>query len=126
MEHQSQHVIILVVEDDPHVRELLYDVLTGESYAVVAARTGEEALAILATVRPSLMTLDLDLPGISGELVLKKLRQRDDVHDVPSVIISAKHPIPAEVRKLAQAVVLKPFDLDELITIIRNLISPPS
>ena len=71
------------------------------------------------------MTLDLDLPGISGELVLKELRQRDDMHAMPIVIVSAKHPIPAEVRTLAQAVVPKPFGLDEIITIIRNLIAPP-
>lgn len=126
MEHQSQHVIILVVEDDLRVRELLRDVLTDEGYEIIAATNGEEALATLATVRPNLITLDLDLPGISGELVLKELHQRDDARELPIVIISAKHPIPAETRKRAQAVVRKPFDLDELITIIRNLTSPPS
>jgi DNA-binding response OmpR family regulator len=125
MEQHPQHSIILVVEDDPRVCELLQDVLTDEGYTVIAATNGEEALATMATVRPNLITLDLDLPGISGELVLKELRQRNDTHEVPIVIISAKHSIPAEVRKLAQAVVPKPFDIDALITIIRKFISPP-
>jgi two-component system phosphate regulon response regulator PhoB len=125
MEHQPQHLIILVVEDDPRVRDLLQDVLSDEGYAVIAATNGEEALATFATVRPHLMTLDLDLPGIIGELLLKELRQRDDTRDLPIVIISAKHPIPAAVRTLAQAVVPKPFDIDTLISIIRNIIAPP-
>ena len=125
MEHQPTHVIILVVEDDLRVCELLHDVLTEEGYEVITAPTGEAALLTIATVRPNLITLDLDLPGISGETVLKELRQRDDARELPIVIVSAKHPIPAEVRKLAQAVVAKPFGLDELITTIRNLIAPP-
>jgi|SRR3954462_6142591 DNA-binding response OmpR family regulator len=126
MEHQPTHVIILVVEDDPRVCELLHEVLTDEGYEVIAAPTGEDALATMTTVRPNLMTLDLDLPGISGETVLKELRQRDDARELPIVIISAKHPIPTEVRTLAQAVVPKPFGLDELIATIQNLIAPPS
>jgi DNA-binding response OmpR family regulator len=124
-EHQSTHVIILVVEDDPLVRELLQTVLTEEGYQVIAASNGEEALTAITTIYPSLMTLDLDLPGISGELILKELRQRDDTHELPVVIVSAKHPIPQEIRKLAQATVPKPFDIDKLLTVIRDIIPPP-
>ena len=125
MEQHAQHRIILVVEDDPRVCELLQDVLSDEGYTVIAATNGEEALATMATVQPRLITLDLDLPGISGELVLKELRQRDDTRELPIIIISAKHPIPTLVHTLAQAVVPKPFDIDTLISIIRNLIAPP-
>ena len=125
MEQHAQHSIILVVEDDPRVCELLQDVLSDEGYTVITATNGEEALATMATVRPRLITLDLDLPGISGELVLKELRQRDDTRELPIIIISAKHPIPTVVHTLAQAVVPKPFDIDTLISIIRNLIAPP-
>jgi DNA-binding response OmpR family regulator len=125
MEQHPQHSIILVVDDDPCVCALLQDVLSDEGYAVIVATNGEEALATLTTVRPHLMTLDLDLPGIMGELVLKELRQRDDTRELPIVIISANHSISAAVRTLAQAVVPKPFDIDTLISIIRNLISLP-
>jgi DNA-binding response OmpR family regulator len=125
MEHQPTHVVILVVEDDPLVRELLQTVLTEEGYQVIAATNGEEALTTITTVYPNLMTLDLDLPGISGEVMLKELRQRDDTHELPVVIVSAKHPIPQEIRKLAQATVPKPFEIDKLLTVIRNIIPPP-
>jgi DNA-binding response OmpR family regulator len=125
MEHQPTHVVILVVEDDLLVRELLQTVLTEEGYQVIAAANGEEALTTITTVYPNLMTLDLDLPGISGEVMLKELRQRDDTHELPVVIVSAKHPISQEIRKLAQATVPKPFDIDKLLTVIRNIIPPP-
>ena len=125
MEHQPTHIIILVVEDDPLIRELLQNVLTDEGYQVIAATNGEEAITAIATVMPNLMTLDLDLPGISGEVLLKEVRQRDDTQELPVVIVSAKHPISQEIRKLAQAIVPKPFDIDEFLTVIRNIIPPP-
>jgi DNA-binding response OmpR family regulator len=126
MEREPTHVVILVIEDDPLVRELLQNVLTEEGYQAIAATTGAEALTAMTTVMPHLITLDLDLPGITGDVILKELRQRDDTRDLPIVIISAKHPIPAEVRKLAQAVLPKPFDLDKLIATIEKLIPPPA
>ncbi len=120
-----EHVIILVVEDDPLIRTLLTDVLTDEGYTVVAAETGEQALSAITTVWPHLITLDLDLPGISGELILDQLRRRDETRELPVVVVTATEPIPASVRRLAQAIVPKPFDVDKLLTVIRKLVPPP-
>jgi two-component system phosphate regulon response regulator PhoB len=117
--------VILVVEDDPLARDLLQNVLSDEGYDVMAAENGEQALATLGTVWPALITLDLDLPGIAGDLILAELRRRDETRALPVVIISAKLPIPHEVRKLAQAVVPKPFDLDELLSVIHTFVLPP-
>jgi two-component system phosphate regulon response regulator PhoB len=119
-------VAILVVEDDPHVSDLLCDVLTDEGYAVMTAATSAEVHTLIATVWPALVTLDLDLPGIaSGLLLLIELRRRDDTRDLPVVIVSAARVIPDEVRKMAQAVVPKPFNLDDLLDTIRRFVSPP-
>ena len=120
-----EHVIILVVEDDPLIRTLLTDVLTDEGYTVVAAETGEQTLSAITTVWPRLITLDLDLPGISGELILDQLRRRDETRALPVVVVTATEPIPASVRRLAQAIVPKPFDIDKLLTVIRKLVPPP-
>jgi DNA-binding response OmpR family regulator len=120
-----EHVIILVVEDDPLIRTLLTDVLTDEGYTVVAAETGEQALTAITTVWPRLITLDLDLPGISGELILAELRRRDETRELPVVVVTAMEPIPASVRRLAQVIVPKPFDIDRLLTVIQKLVPPP-
>jgi DNA-binding response OmpR family regulator len=125
MELPPDRVVILVVEDDPLVRELLSTVLTDEGYEVMAAEHGEQALAAIGTIWPNLITLDLDLPGIAGDLILAELRRRTETHELPVVIVSAKHPIPSAVHTMAQAIVPKPFDIDELLTVVRRLAPPP-
>src|SRR3954471_1555383 len=121
MELPPDRVVILVVEDDPLVRELLSSVLTDEGYEVMAAEHGQQALAAIGTIWPNLITLDLDLPGIAGDLILAELRLRTETHELPVVIVSAKHPIPSAVHTMAQAIVPKPFDIDELLTVVRRL-----
>jgi two-component system phosphate regulon response regulator PhoB len=125
MTEESTRAVVLVVEDDPRVRELLIEVLADEGYDVIPAANGEEALTTITTVWPSLITLDLDLPGVSGTMILQALREQHDTRELPVVIVSAKSHIPADVRELAQAVVSKPFELDDLIAIIRSFVPPP-
>jgi CheY-like chemotaxis protein len=76
MEPEPNHVVILVIEDDPSVRTLLRDIFVEEDYDVLLAESGEKALVTLTTVRPDLITLDLDLPGINGAAVLRPCANR--------------------------------------------------
>ena len=62
----SDTPVVLVVEDDPPVRELLNEVLEDEGYSVVAVHDGATALQVIDSLRVDLITLDLDLPGLSG------------------------------------------------------------
>jgi len=125
MEVTPDRVVILVVEDDPLARDLLTTVLTDEGYEVMAAENGEQALAAIGTVWPDLLTLDLDLPGIAGDVILAELRRRDETRELPVVIVSAKYPVPPDVRTMAQAIVPKPFDIDELLNVVRSFVPPP-
>lgn len=125
MTQESPRVVVLVVEDDPRVRELLVDVLSDEGYDVIAAANGDEALTSITTIWPQLITLDLDLPGVSGAMILQTLRGRDETRALPVVIVSAKQPIPSDVRNLAQAVIPKPFELEDLIATIKAFVVPP-
>jgi two-component system, OmpR family, phosphate regulon response regulator PhoB len=121
----DEHVIILVIEDDPLIRTLLTDVLTDEGYMVVAAENSEQALTTITTISPGLITLDLDLSGISGDLILAELRRRDETRELPIVLVTATAPVPPDLRRLAQAIVPKPFHVDKLLTVIRKLLPPP-
>ena len=125
MDTPTDRSVILVVEDDPLARDLLVAVLTDEGYDVMAAENGEQALTAISTIWPALITLDLDLPGITGDHILAEMRRRDDTRELPVVIVSAKHPVPRDIRQMAQAVVPKPFDIDELLTVIRGFVPPP-
>jgi DNA-binding response OmpR family regulator len=124
MEPEPNHVVILVIEDDPNVRTLLRDIFVEEDYDVLLAASGEKALVTLTTVQPDLITLDLDLPGINGAVVLRQLREQQETERLPVVLVSAKERISSEVKAQAQAIVRKPFDVDDLLAVVRRLLPP--
>ncbi len=79
---------VLVVDDEPQVREIVATYLEREGYDVRTAADGEQALAELARRKPDLMVLDLMIPGVDGLSVLRQLRAKGD--QVPVIILSAK------------------------------------
>lgn len=67
---------VLIVEDEPRMRELLLRAITGWGFEAAAARSGEEALRLAADDPPHIAVLDLDLPGIGGLETFARLRER--------------------------------------------------
>jgi DNA-binding response OmpR family regulator len=113
---------ILVVEDEPTIRETLRYNLVKEGYAVTEASTGTEALVEARRVRPDLILLDLMLPELSGLEVCRILRQE---MQTPILVLTAKG---TEVDKVvglqigADDYVTKPFSLSELMARITALL----
>jgi DNA-binding response OmpR family regulator len=91
---------------------------------VLLAENGAAALVILATVRPVLITLDLDLPDINGAVVLNLLREQEETQDVPVAIVSARTAIPTDVQAQAQAMIEKPFSVENLLAVVQQLLPP--
>ncbi len=81
-------VKVLLVEDDPRVRQLYELVLTMEEYEVVCAVNGEEGLQKAEEESPDLIFLDLRIPKISGLDLLQMLRNNPKTKDIPVVILS--------------------------------------
>jgi DNA-binding response OmpR family regulator len=110
---------ILVVEDDADIRASLQDLLEDEGYRVHLADNGRSALRELEHVeRPCLILLDLMMPLMSGAEFLSVLRERERREEFSVLIVSAW---PKEAEKLrlgAQGYVKKPFDTDELLTLV--------
>src|SRR5947208_3124467 len=78
---------ILVVEDDPDIRELLAELLEDEGYDVHIAADGEAAIDELEHWEPSVMLLDLMLPRISGWEILRRMRTGDIGHPPNAIIV---------------------------------------
>jgi DNA-binding response OmpR family regulator len=112
---------ILVVEDDPTISRLLRDIFTLAGGAVRLAATADAAAASLSEARPALMTLDLNLPGVSGQALLERLQREPALRDLPVIVITSQLPVEHEVRALAAAVVEKPFDLEELLAAVSRV-----
>lgn len=106
---------ILIVEDDNDINNLLAEILTRAGYSVLQAFSGTEGRLLFEQRQPSLMLLDLMLPGITGEELIEHLR-RDSA--VPVIVLSAKETGQDKVNALrmgADDYVTKPFDEEELL-----------
>lgn len=114
---------ILVCDDDPNLRELVRAVL-GSRYRFVEAADGTEALELARDDRPSLIVLDVMLPGLSGIEVLEELRASDDLKDIPVVVITAWSHAEIDVQVAgADRFVSKPFDPDDLTAAVEELLA---
>jgi len=116
---------VLVVDDDPDIRELLFTALEDEGFEVVPAGNGQEALAIIKTFRPDVIVLDLMMPVMDGWQFAAELRARDDGdEDIPIVLLSAARDLKTHAKTLAAAdIIEKPFDLAELLPKIARVAS---
>ena len=107
---------VLVVDDEPMVRETLGQVLTDEGYVVDLAVDGESALERVHANRPDAILLDLMMPGMNGRQFLQALREEPAYIDVPVMIMTAVHGLEIGKATLgASEVIEKPFNIDELL-----------
>ena len=107
---------VLVVDDEPMVRETLGQMLTDEGYVVDLAVDGETALERVHAARPDAILLDLMMPGMNGRQFLQALRDDVAYRDVPVLIMTAVHGLEVNLTTLgASEVVEKPFNADELL-----------
>ena len=107
---------ILVVEDDMDIHNLIKNVLEKERYDVISAYSGTEALLLIEKKDLDLILLDLMIPGLSGEEIIKKVK------NIPIIVISAKISSEDKVNALsigANDYITKPFDTDELLARIK-------
>jgi CheY-like chemotaxis protein len=120
---------VLVVDDDRSIRTLVDELLTAELGARVrGAGDGYEAMRAVLAARPALVLLDLMLPNLDGLTVLRWLRGRPGLADVPVIALTGMPRERAELalERGADGVVLKPFDLDELVRLAGQLIAGAS
>ena len=114
---------VLIVEDDPHIRLGLEEVLRGDDFEVVACPRGDQALEAVARHQPGLIVLDVMLPGLSGYDICKQLRARKCV--TPILMLTAKGQELDKVVGLdlgADDYVTKPFGVRELLARIHALL----
>jgi signal transduction histidine kinase/CheY-like chemotaxis protein len=118
---------ILVVDDEPGVRQLLRRTLEGEGYTVVEAENGRAALALLDSGLPGVILLDLMMPELDGFGVVSALREREAWHGIPVVIITAKE-LTAEERAWLNGSVVRILEKaalgeDALLSEVRELVA---
>ncbi|UII16924.1 Protein-glutamate methylesterase/protein-glutamine glutaminase [Pseudomonas brassicacearum] len=118
----SQTATLLVIDDEPQIRKFLRISLSSQGYKVLEAGTGAEGLAQAALNKPDLLVLDLGLPDMDGQQVLREFRQWSTV---PVLVLSVRASEAQKVEALdngANDYVTKPFGIQEFLARVRALL----
>ena len=117
--------LIYVIEDDDNIRDLIRIALEGFGYRVKAFESAEEGLAAMEREKPDLAVFDWMLPGMDGITAIKKIRQTENVRNLPIIVLTAKEKELDKVVGLdcgADDYMVKPFGILELSARIRSLL----
>ncbi|MGC8797897.1 MAG: response regulator transcription factor [candidate division WOR-3 bacterium] len=125
----SEKKTILVVEDEPNLRELVKARLEQSGYEVVTAADGFNAIVQARKVKPDLIILDLMIPKMDGYTVCRTIKSTADLNRIPIIMFTARTS-PDDVRRGkdmgADAYITKPFNPETLLGKIQELLAPPS
>jgi signal transduction histidine kinase/DNA-binding response OmpR family regulator len=111
---------VLVIDDDPAVRELLQRFLSKEGVRVVSAAGGEEGLRLARELRPAAITLDVMMPGMDGWAVLTALKADADLADTPVIVLTIVDDKNMGYALGAADYLTKPVDRDRLVAILQK------
>jgi DNA-binding response OmpR family regulator len=111
---------ILLIEDDSALAEGLQIILEDEGYNVLPMSDGEALMPSVAQYQPDLILMDFRLPGKDGGELTRSLKETNDTKHIPVVMMSANQQNLREISESvgANAFLLKPFEMDELLNTI--------
>jgi len=104
---------LLIVDDEVAILEALTDILSVEGYEVATAANGAEGLKRAGEERPDLILLDLMMPVMDGQEMLRRLKESQDLRTIPVVVMSAGRVSKSELQ--GSRFLAKPFELDDLL-----------
>ena len=118
--------LVLVIEDDPLLRESLIEILALNGFRTADAEDGQTGIQKAQTRQPNCILLDLRLPDIDGFAVLRRMKKDERTTRIPVVVLSGfSRPEDQELALElgANAYVVKPYHIDDLIITIRQVLS---
>ena len=119
---------ILVIEDNPLNLELAHDLLTAAGMKVLEARTAAEGLSTASQSKPTLILLDIRLPGMDGFAVLERLKSSPATVSIPVVALTAQAMMGDREQALAAGFdeyIAKPIDTRTFAAQVRAILDPP-
>jgi two-component system, cell cycle response regulator DivK len=118
---------ILIVEDQEDNRRIIRDLLLASDYALAEATTGEEGLALAERERPDLILMDIQLPGMDGYEVTRRIKANPALRHIPIIAVTS-YALSGDDQKAFEAgcndYVTKPFSPRALLSKIREYLPP--
>jgi DNA-binding response OmpR family regulator len=113
---------ILIIDDEENIIELLNINLSLRGYDVISAETGEKGLELALKEKPSIILLDIKLPGIDGWEVFKRFQSKSNTKDTQIFFLTAavQKKDRAQAQTLGARFIPKPFDIEDLLNTIHN------
>ena len=109
---------VLIIDDDPSMRDAVSRILTKEGFWVAVAASGGEGLQMARTLRPSVITLDVLMPDMSGWQVLSELKAEPQLRDIPVILLTMLDGRDQGFALGAAAVLQKPVDREDLVRLV--------
>ena len=110
---------VLIVDDDPEIREVMAAVIASEGYAVETAANGAEALEMLQTIQPALIFLDIQMPIMDGAEFRQAQRQDRDLIRIPTIVMTAANVEPM-LDLAVEETLRKPAHKEAVLAIVRS------
>ena len=123
---RSRRPLVLVVEDDPDLGDTIVSFLKDEGLDAKLARDGDQAMRLVDQLTPAAMILDLMMPRRDGFSVLRELRADGRIAHLPVMVVTAIFGLSERLYATelgAADYVTKPFELDELLERVRNVLA---
>jgi DNA-binding NarL/FixJ family response regulator len=118
-------LLILIADDDPGIRLAISDYLEIAGYTAITAKNGQEALSLLESYRPHLLISDIKMPIKNGYDLIRQVRQRPEFRLLPVIFLTERGSTEERIRGYQVGCDLylpKPFEMEELGAVIRNLL----
>jgi DNA-binding NarL/FixJ family response regulator len=118
-------LLILIAEDDPGIRLAVNDYLELSGYQVISAENGDEALFLLEKYHPHLLISDIKMPGKNGYQLVKEIRRLPEFRLLPVIFLTEFGDVDARIKGYqtgCDVYLPKPFEMEELGAVIRNLL----
>lgn len=116
---EARSGLILVVEDDPGIRDAISECLAGEGLRVLTATNGAEALERFRAERPALLIIDLVMPVMGGAAFVDQLRRSEPAPLPPIVLMTAAAPS-AQPLPVVDEILPKPFAVQDLLAVVER------
>jgi len=120
---------VLIVDDEPNIIVPLQFLMEQESYKVMVAANGDEAMEMIAKFKPDLILLDIMLPGVDGYQVCQNVRENPEWQNIKIIFLSAKGREIDVVKGMAlsaDAYIKKPFAIADVVAQVKDLLVVPA
>lgn len=118
-----EQIRILVAEDDTSLRQVICEALSRTGSIVLEARSGVEALRHLADEQPDIVILDMRLPQVSGDEILKTIYANPDYARTRVLVLTASATFNPRILRPDDQYLMKPTHMSSILTVVRDFLS---